>query len=254
MGYLQVICGQHRLVEQHLDKFVSPTEDVGMDAKRPKPLTSRDEVPTDPGALAQLISAHLAAAASSGVIDLRFLGTPEAAARLPELKNAYVIDVRNNGWAELPAAVAALPQLVVLNASSNHLEKVACAAPPEHLGVLNLSFNRLSELPAELGKAPVLQQMYLANNRLSDLPASFSQLPMVDLFLSENLFQTIPQAVLGMKQLSKLSIACCQLKEVPPELSAVASLRFLDLSFNKVGDGRHGTSRGWSEYMPMRLG
>lgn len=46
---------------------------------------------------------------------------------------------------------------------------------PEHLGVLNLSFNKLKALPASLGKAPVLQQMYLANNQLVDLPGSFSQ-------------------------------------------------------------------------------
>ena len=71
---------------------------------------------------------------------------------------------------------------------------------PEHLSVLNLSFNRLSQLPKALGGAPVLQQMYLANNQLTDLPDTFSKLPMIDLFLSENLFTTIPKAVLGMTQ------------------------------------------------------
>lgn len=134
---------------------------------------------------------------------------------------------------------------------------------PSSLGVLNLSFNKLSKLPSALGASPVLQQMYLANNRcgltntklgvpcgcfpyrtptslhvsragrvhpdtryaasrmlywccidspgltpcdlthslaphrLEELPPSFSQLPMVDLFLSENEFTTIPKAVLG---------------------------------------------------------
>ena len=46
---------------------------------------------------------------------------------------------------------------------------------PEHLGVLNLSFNRLRVLPSALGGAPVLQQMYLANNQLADLPDSFAK-------------------------------------------------------------------------------
>ena len=55
---------------------------------------------------------------------------------------------------------------------------------PDHLGVLNLSFNKIRALPPALGGAPVLQQMYLANNLLTDLPESFSALPMVDLFLS----------------------------------------------------------------------
>jgi len=51
----------------------------------------------------------------------------------------------------------------------------ASGVVPEHLGVLNLSFNKLKVLPAALGKSPVLQQMYLANNLLTDLPGSFSQ-------------------------------------------------------------------------------
>lgn len=32
MSYLQVICEQHRLVEQHLDKFAAPAAD-GLDTK-----------------------------------------------------------------------------------------------------------------------------------------------------------------------------------------------------------------------------
>lgn len=36
-----------------------------------------------------------------------------------------------------------------------------------------------------------------ARRRLTDLPHTFSKLPMVDLFLSENEFTTIPKAVMG---------------------------------------------------------
>ncbi len=37
-----------------------------------------------------------------------------------------------------------------------------------------------------------------------------------------------------MRQLSKLSMACCKLREVVPQLGAMPSLRFLDLSFNEL--------------------
>ncbi len=37
-----------------------------------------------------------------------------------------------------------------------------------------------------------------------------------------------------MKQLAKLSMACCKLTSVPPGLGKVATLRFLDLSFNSL--------------------
>ncbi len=47
---------------------------------------------------------------------------------------------------------------------------------------------------------PTTDQVYLANNRLVTLPESYAGLPMVDLFLSENDFTTVPKAVLGMSQ------------------------------------------------------
>ena len=61
-------------------------------------------------------------------------------------------------------------------------------------------------------KAAVIHSASLC--RLSDLPFSFSNLPIVDLFLSENEFVHVPKAIVGMRQLTKLSMACCQLKSV----------------------------------------
>ncbi|KAG1676077.1 hypothetical protein FOA52_014942 [Chlamydomonas sp. UWO 241] len=230
MSYLMVVCEQHRLVEQHLDKFAIPNEEMG--CPQVEPITRPEDVPTDAGELAALIDARMAATAISGIADLRYLGTLAAMDRLPGLPAIYIADVRHSGWTEVSAAVLGLPQLVVLNAGHNELTSVADGVTPEHVGVLNLSFNRLASLPAALGASPVLQQMYLANNELENLPDSFSQLPMVDLFLSENKFTTIPKAVFGMAKLSKLSIACCRLTSVPDRLAEVTSLRFLDLSFN----------------------
>ncbi|PNH11205.1 Leucine-rich repeat protein SHOC-2 [Tetrabaena socialis] len=144
--------------------------------------------------------------------------------QLTALKAVYVADVRHNGWRSVPAEVLRSNGLVVLNASDNDIEALADGITPQHMGVLNLSFNRLASLPAALGAAPVLQQMYLANNRLTDLPRTFACLPMVDLFLSENLFEAVPVAVLGMSQLAKLSMAACRLAEVPDALGGVATL------------------------------
>ncbi|GFR44942.1 hypothetical protein Agub_g6030, partial [Astrephomene gubernaculifera] len=236
MSYLQVICEQHRLVEQHLDKFAAPaTEGEGA-----TPLRSR---PSDPKALAALIARRLSAAAVTGVLDVKHCGTEAAVGELARLQAVYVADVRHNSWGTLPAEVLRLRGLVVLNASDNEIETLAEGITPDHLGVLNLSFNRLTHLPPALGAAPVLQQMYLANNRLTDLPRTFACLPMVDLFLSENLFERLPVAILGMSQLAKLSMACCRLAEVPDALGSVETLKFLDLSFNRLRCLPSGLSR-----------
>lgn len=119
---------------------------------------------------------------------------------------------------------------------------------PEHLGVLNLSFNRLSQLPKALGSAPVLQQMYLANNQLTDLPDTFSKLPMVDLFLSENLFTTIPKAVLGMTQVGYHSRPI--VKHDPCAYSALWVSREMAQSFSgnamaPIGEGKGTTPVGY---------
>ncbi|GLI66638.1 hypothetical protein VaNZ11_010474 [Volvox africanus] len=236
ISYLQVICEQHRLVEQHLDKFAAPaTEGEGGG-----PLRAR---PTDPNMLSMLVARRLGAAAVTGVLDVKYVGTDAALGELSKLQAVYVADVRHNGWSSVPAEVLKLNGLVVLNASDNDIETLAEGITPQHLGVLNLSFNRLASLPPALGAAPVLQQMYLANNRLTDLPRTFACLPMVDLFLSENLFEKVPIAVLGMSQLAKLSMACCRLKEVPDALGSVGTLKFLDLSFNELRALPEGLSR-----------
>ncbi|EFJ43577.1 hypothetical protein VOLCADRAFT_96185 [Volvox carteri f. nagariensis] len=236
ISYLQVICEQHRLVEQHLDKFAAPaTEGEGGG-----PLRAR---PADPHTLSHLVARRLGAAAVTGVLDVKYVGTEAALAELSKLQAVYVADVRHNGWSSVPPEVLKLNGLVVLNASDNDIESLAEGITPQHLGVLNLSFNRLASLPPALGASPVLQQMYLANNRLTDLPRTFACLPMVDLFLSENLFERVPVAVLGMSQLAKLSMACCRLREVPDALGSVATLKFLDLSFNQLSSLPDGLSR-----------
>lgn len=72
MSYLMVVCEQHRLVEQHLDKFAVPNEEMG--CPQVVPITRAEDVPTDPGELAALIDARMEAAAISGIADLRYLG------------------------------------------------------------------------------------------------------------------------------------------------------------------------------------
>ena len=214
MSYLQVICEQHKLVESHLSKFGNPDPDSSSTHPQQPPTRPHHDQEADQSDLGAKLKARIAASLTNGAADLSrvLVGMKEGEldTLTPRLASAYVLDIRNNDLeGNLPSSLMGLSQLVVLNASGNRLSSISEQVPGS-LGVLNLSFNQLRDLPESLGHSPVLQQLYLSGNNLEDLPSTFSQLPMIDLFLSENLFSTVPAPVMAMQHLSKLSIACCR--------------------------------------------
>lgn len=108
-----------------------------------------------------------------------------------------------------------------------------CASPS--LGVLNLSFNRLTDLPAAIGSAlPALQQLYVAENRLAALPDSLLACPLTDLFASGNPLKSLPAGLEKCTGLVKLSLAACQLAVLPDGVGRLPRLHFLDVSFNAL--------------------
>src|SRR5690242_12001387 len=68
------------------------------------------------------------------------------------------------------------------------------------LRMLDLGHNRLSELPAGLGRLEALRDfLYLHDNQLTQLPASLGRLQRLRyLNISENAFEVFPEAVTAM--------------------------------------------------------
>jgi hypothetical protein len=73
---------------------------------------------------------------------------------------------------------------------------------------------------------PALQQLYVAANRLSSLPASLAATPLADVFASENCFPQLPPVLLQLGQVQKLSLAACELRELPEDLTGLSELRW----------------------------
>lgn len=73
---------------------------------------------------------------------------------------------------------------------------------------------------------PALQQLYVASNRLSSLPASLAATPLAEVFASENCFPQLPPVLLQLGQLLKLSLAACELRELPEDLTGLSELRW----------------------------
>lgn len=147
----------------------------------------------------------------------------------------------NNLQGQLPAALADLPELRVLDLHNNALTG---AIPPEigrldKLTYLDLSFNQISgELPATLGDMASLQWLMAARNQLSGpIPADLCEREALDTIdLSGNqLSGAIPESLAECGALAALRLRDNQLSgSIPFGLGELPNLYEVDLSFNQL--------------------
>ena len=109
------------------------------------------------------------------------------------------------------------------------------AGSPAEIQSLDLSGCGLSELPREvLDHADTLEELDLSNNRLGDLPADFGKLKRLRrLFCSRNPFVALPSALGDCTSLTQIGFRSCSMRELhfaalPP------SVRWLTLTDNKL--------------------
>ena len=167
-----------------------------------------------------------------------------------------------NGLFELPETLSRLSSLTLLSLANNNLEHPAGGFPNgwtsglHGVASLDLSRNRLAELPEEVcalqqlrrlildanslvslpefqpGQLPALEVLSASNNRLSVLPPSVTVLTRLQtLNVADNLLKTLP-ALSGMAQLAQLNARGNRLRGLHAPLSP--ALRHLDLSRNSI--------------------
>ncbi|KAK9167874.1 hypothetical protein Syun_000014 [Stephania yunnanensis] len=140
----------------------------------------------------------------------------------------------------LPEELGFLPNLDRIQIDQNHIsgplpKSFALLNKTKHFHMNNNSIS--GQIPAEFSRLPSLVHLLLDNNNLSGfLPPELYRMPnLLILQLDNNHFDgTIPTTYNNMSKLLKLSLRNCSLQGPIPDLSTIANLGYVDLSWNQL--------------------
>lgn len=100
----------------------------------------------------------------------------------------------------------------------------------KNLNALDLSHNKLKALPDRLQELKHMQEFRASRNKLTEVPKSFCRMVHLKrLDISRNALTGLPKCIGAFKQLVSLDLWDNDLAEFPEEMGDMKSLRFLDL-------------------------
>ena len=133
----------------------------------------------------------------------QFTALPDDFDRLHKLRVLFCSD---NPFTELTEVLGRCKSLSMVGFRNNRIAKVSPQSLPTNLRWLILTGNLIEELPAELGRRPLLQKLMVAGNRLKSLPAEMAACKNLELLrIAANQFKELPAWLLEMPRLSWLS-------------------------------------------------
>ena len=145
---------------------------------------------------------------------------------------------------KLPCLDGVAATLIDLDFSYNEIARIppSQAALWNALERLDVSHNRLGELPAQLATCSHLTELSASNNELTDLPAALASLVRVtSLDISYNRFRALPQCVAHLMLLEELYANHNEIEGLFQDSSRLANLTDVILHHNQLV----GVARTW---------
>lgn len=131
--------------------------------------------------------------------------------------------------------------LIELDISKNRLSQLPIQISQlVHLRILNATSNQLTEIPKVLYALKELQVLNLSQNQIKVIPEEMpSQLPnLITLRIAANLIDTLPTCLHDWKMMRQLQLGSVyggnRLVQLPDTLSEMISLQELDVSYNQL--------------------
>ena len=150
---------------------------------------------------------------------------------------ATSLNLSNLQLAKIPDSVFELNNVREIDLSKNKLTEL----PKEILGLkklleINLSNNNFEKFPENLIKLNDLEILYLSSNQLKEIPSSIIQLiNLKKIYLSSNHFEELPESLTLLASLQELYLSNNQISDVPKSIVNLINLKVLHLSNNSIG-------------------
>ncbi|ANJ68130.1 protein kinase [Halothiobacillus diazotrophicus] len=140
------------------------------------------------------------------------------------------------GLTEFPREIFELADtLEILDLSGNRLTDLPDDLPRLHrLRILFCSDNRFTQLPAVLGRCPRLEMIGFKANQIRHVPGDALPVDLRWLILTDNRITSLPADIGQCQRLQKLMLAGNRLTELPPELADCHRLELLRISANRL--------------------
>ena len=146
------------------------------------------------------------------------------------LKYSFGLTCLPKSWVEKNTSIT------MLNLSYNKLTELPKSIRKiTSLRKLELQYNQLTKLPKSIGKLTELELLDLQKNQLTKLPISIGNLTNLrELVLQENQLTKLPECIGKLESLKEAYISKNQLTELPESIGNLKSLEFLYLENNKL--------------------
>jgi Leucine-rich repeat (LRR) protein len=107
---------------------------------------------------------------------------------------------------------------------------------PDEVIKLDLSKQKLSELPAEVYQFKNLRELYLGKNKFEAIPSDINKLNKLEIIdFSKNKLTALPLELFECKKLKKIIVNQNEISSIPKEIGNLKELEYLDMWSNDVG-------------------
>ncbi|KAJ1350239.1 hypothetical protein KIN20_005981 [Parelaphostrongylus tenuis] len=156
---------------------------------------------------------------------------------LEESELSGVLNLTGRKMKEFPSNMAAkydMSDLVSIDLSDNRLTEIpTCICESRSLESVRLRGNALRSIPSNIVFLHSLTVLDLSNNKIVHLPLGLFELPLEIILLTGNRLESIPREIRQLSTtLAELDVSCNLLKTVPADIALLKMLRVLNLRNN----------------------